>query len=445
MNTIKTYVAALAVLFAATACEKEGDKLILSGHEASELVATETNVVLSPDNKSSLVLSLVWNSSTLTVSDASVGIPAGFPVNTLQASASADFATVIETQKTVTSQAYTGADLNTLAKNLGLTPDVAAPLYFRIQSKLGANLDPLYSNTVSVSVKPYFIDMSMLYLLDKAKAVTLSTLYSPTSNGEYAGFMAATSWMNFYFREGDGTVWGNDGVSGTPFVLSNDASSMWNGWFPGNNGCYYVTMSTANKAWTATLLPKIAVGGDATAELDFSTSLKLWSGVVTTSANNAKITLSSAAKRYTVSTGTNDDAAIATNIYFAESQSGVLTLADAAGQINVPTAGTYTLKIDLTNPGQWTYTLTPGEDVPVEEDIPYLYLAGIDDAVTGPGWNFNVSIPRIESGKYAGVAFANSLWGFRMHTTAEWADYYTQGATEGTLVKKRKRQHRHTR
>jgi starch-binding outer membrane protein SusE/F len=434
MNTIKSYIAALAIVFAASACEKEGDKIILKGHGESELIATETDVVLTQADDASLMLSLVWTSNELTLSDESVGIPTGVPAVTLQASALSDFANAYEVQQTTASITYTGAELNTLAKNAGLTPGIASPLYFRIQSVLGSNLEPAYSNVATVNVTPYQIDMSLLYVIDKAQVETLSTLYSPNSDGQYAGFMAATSWLNFYFREGDGKIYGNDGVSGTAFKLSSDATTMWNGWFPGNNGCYYVTMSTGTTEWSATLLPEITVGGDVSATLAFSTSQKLWSGTLTTTTANANITLSSAAKKYNIATGTDDAAAIATTINFAESQSGVLVMADAAGNITVPTAGTYTLKIDLTNPTQWTYTLTPGEDIGGEEEIPFLYLAGIDDGVSG-GWNFNNTIAQLADGSYAGVVDANSLWGYKMYTTAAWADYYTKGTTDGSLVK----------
>jgi starch-binding outer membrane protein SusE/F len=434
MNTIKSYIAALAIVCTASACEKEGDKIILKGHGASELIATETDVVLTQTDDASLMLSLVWTSNELTLSDESVGIPTGVPAVTLQASALSDFANAYEVQQTTASITYTGAELNTLAKNAGLTPGVASPLYFRIQSVLGSNLEPAYSNVATVNVTPYQIDMSLLYVIDKAQVETLSTLYSPNSDGQYAGFMAATSWLNFYFREGDGKIYGNDGDSGTAFRLSN-ASNMWNAWFPGNNGCYYLNMSTITNEWSATLLPEITVGGDVSASLSFSTSQKLWSGTLTTTAANANITLSSAAKKYNIATGTDDAAAIATTINFAESQTGVLVMADVPGSITVPTAGTYTLKIDLTNPTQWTYTLTPGEDIGGEEEIPFLYLAGIDDEVTGPDWNFNQSIALLADGSYAGVVDANSKWGYKMYTTAAWADYYTKGTTDGSLVK----------
>ena len=50
----------------------------------------------------------------------------------LQASSSESFATVKEYSVTDLSKAFTGADLNSLAKDLGTTPGQSAPLYFRL-------------------------------------------------------------------------------------------------------------------------------------------------------------------------------------------------------------------------------------------------------------------------------------------------------------------------
>lgn len=434
MRTIKTYIAALSILFTVASCDKEGDKMIVSGLEGSELTATATDIVLSKDNKNTQVLSLVWDNSTLTVSDDSVSIPDGFPVMSLQISATTEFKTFIETPTTLPSQSYAGGELNALAKDAGLPVDVASPLYFRIASRLGSNLNPIYSNLVTVNVTPYFINMSLLYMLDNKQEATLATLYSPTSNGEYTGFVPATSWLGVYFAEGDGVIWGNDGVSGKAFDMSSDSKTMWNCWFPEPKGCYYVTMSTANQEWTATSLPSIAVGGAVEATLEFSSSLNIWSGTITTSSNNALITLSSVASKYNIASG--DLTATSTTLAFAESTSGVLTLADATGNITIPTAGTYTLKVNLSNPQSWTYTLTSGEEVIEEEEetIPYLYLAGIDDATTGPNWNFNKFITLGSNGIYSGVVYVNSLWGFKMYTAAAWDNYYTIGASDNSLL-----------
>jgi hypothetical protein len=436
MRTLKNYIALLSILLFALSCEKDGDKMIVSGLEASELTAAQTDVIITQDNGDAQVLALAWSTSALTVSDPSVEIPDGFPAIYLQASSTSDFKVINQSTESSASHSYTGSELNTLAKNAGLIAGQASPLYFRIKTLMGSNQDPIYGNTVSVSVTPFQIDMSNLIVQNKDKTSNLAILRSTNSDGEYAGFMPATSWMNFYFLEGDGTYWGNDGVSGTAFAISSDVATMWNGWFPGNNGCYYVTMSTNTKEWTATYLPSITVGGDVSSSLTFDVAKNIWSGKVITTTANAKITLSSAASKYTKATGTTDASAIATTINFAESQSGVLIFANAPGNITIPAAGTYTLKVDLSNNLQWVYTVTSGTETPTVEDIPYLYLAGLDDAITGPNWNFDRTLTKQYDGTYYATVYANSLWGYKMYTKADWSsDYYAYSGTEGTLVK----------
>ncbi len=434
MRTLRNYIALLTILLVAASCEKDDDKIIVSGHNASQLTTTASDVVLSGENNNSIVLSLVWDNSQLSLSNQSMSVPTGIPIVTLQSSATSNFAIVTESKTTANSQAFIGSELNTLAKNAGLKAGTAAPLYFRIKSLLGNNLEPVYSNASTVNVTPFQIDMSLLFVLNKDKTDTIANLYSATSNGEYGGFMAASAWMNLYFLEGDAKLWGNDGVSGTAFKTSSDAATLWNGWFPGNNGCYFVTLSTASSEWTATYLPEITVGGDVSATLTFSVAQKIWSGEITTTANNANITLSSAAKRYNILTGTTDASAVATPIGFVESQAGVLVKSDVAGNITVPTAGVYTLTLDLNNPTHLTYTLTAGAITPVEPEVPNLYLAGIDDGVSG-SWTFDNFIPKLADGTYAGVVYANSKYGYKMYTTAAWADFYSKDAADGTLVK----------
>ena len=77
-------------LTAFTACEKDGDLITLSGLEESELMATETDVVLSQETSAENVLSVSWNTSTLTVSDPNMSAP-NILVTTLQMSKTEDF------------------------------------------------------------------------------------------------------------------------------------------------------------------------------------------------------------------------------------------------------------------------------------------------------------------------------------------------------------------
>jgi hypothetical protein len=437
MKTIKLYITIFVAVLTVSSCEKEGDKLILSGHEAAELTASESSVVLSQENNDESVLSLSWSGSELNVSDDSMGVPSGVPGIRLQASASKNFESFVELEPDFSYYTFTGAKLNTLAKDAGLKPWVSSPLYFRIQSLLGENMSPKFSNVVSVDVTPYEIDMSRLFVLDKDQKDTLAVLHSPESDGEYKGFVAASAWLNCYFLEGDGTIWGNDSDPGTPFELSDDAISMWNCWFPGTGGHYYVTMSVNDLEWSATLLPEIVVTGDVPENdtLAFYKSFEQWAGLIDPSIENAQIFLHSDALFFNMSTG--DSQGTETTLYFAESESGNLTLSDSPATFTLPTAASHTLIMDFSNPTEWTYTFTEGNHLPQEEEvIPYLYLPGTLDGETGGDWGFDNYISQLNDSLYAGVVYVNSNWGFQMYTKPEWGvPYFTMGTTEGTLVK----------
>lgn len=435
MKTIQSYISVFLLLLAATACEKEGDKIFLSGQEPSELAASAADIILSTENSDLQVLNLSWASGQFSVSDETMGVSSGVPGITIEASASPDFLIVTELQPSDNGISLTGARLNTLAKNAGLMPGVKAPLYFRVKSLMGNNMEPEYSNVISVDVTPFVIDMSKLYLLNSAQNDTLAMIYSPEENGEYAGFVKASGWMEFYFQEGDGAIYGNNGVSGVPFELSEDTETMWNCWSPANGGYYYVTMSTTDMEWTATWLPKISVGGAVEDSLAFYKSQELWAGVIETTAADAQVTLSSDALLYNTSTGDADAGAIATTVSFAEGESGEIVLAEGGGSFIVPSAGTNTITLDLTGASGWTYTIEDGENLPQEEvSIPFLYLPGSNDGETGGDWTFDNFIPQLNDTLYGGFVDINSQWGFQMFTAPEWGvDYYTMGESEGLL------------
>lgn len=427
MKILNIFTRCLIAVFCLAACEKEGDTLYLSSLKPGELIATESQVELTQQAASRIVLSLAWTTDRPLASDTSLQAP-NLVATRLQVSASADFsAPVQETTETALSKAYTGADLNTVAKNLGAEPGRSTPLYFRLRWTTGNNMEPVYSQVVTVAVTPYAIDMSIGYMLDAKEADTGFTLYSPDSDGNYAGFMGATGWYNFFLKEGDGTLWGNDGVDGSPFLLSTDATH-WSCWFPGMGGCYYVQVLTGLKQWSALWIPALAVSGDLNGEMTFDRSNVKWTlPFQASAAETLTLQLAGTGKLYDYSTGTDDAAAKDRPVGFTGS-AGALAFGGEASSltVSVPEAGDYTLVVDLSRPQQWTVQAVSGKETPAEVH-PEIFLSGIDDLISG-SWNFDHTLALYDEDNlaYAGVAYAASEWGYSLFAEADnWEDKYT--------------------
>lgn len=353
----------LIALTAMVSCEESGDKIYLNGFKASDLIASASEVALSIDNSNVQVISFAWQNPTLLSSDETKPAASGTLITYLQASATEDFATVKEYSVTNLSKSFTGGDLNAAAKELGMTPDQQAPMYFRIKSQLGANLDAAYSNVCKVNVTPYSIDMSYINILSSDKTKTLTYLYSPSSDGIYTGYMTASSWMNYWGKENNGTTWGNSSTDGT-FVIDNTASA-WNFWFPGVSGIYYTVIDTQAKEWKATLLKSVQVNGE---DMTYDAPNYAWTKVITTTADNTPISIVATGAEYNQSTGTDDASAIAKTMNYTLNADGSMTDASAAGSVNIPTAGTYTVTVKVGENSQLAYTIVSGDNTTPEPE-----------------------------------------------------------------------------
>lgn len=446
MKTIKNAMIILSSLLLCMACEKDGDKVYLSPLEESKLMATDTEVVLTVETGSQVVFSLAWTKNTLRVSDASMSAP-DMQTTMVQVAADEDFSgKVVETIETSLSKAYIGTELNSLAKNLGAQPDVPTTLYFRLKASVANNMKPVYSNVVSVVLTSYTIDMSVGYVLNADKEDTGMVLYSKDSDGKYVGFMGVAAWYNYFLREGDGTVWGNDGDTGTPFLISSN-DNKWNFWFPGHSGCYYVDLNTTKKEWSALYIPTLNVSGDIEGEMTFDRSKARWT-MPFNAAKTGNITLKaiSNGRLYDYSTGTEGsdsdvNPGIETPVAFAQNGESLIFGASAGDiTVNVPAAGTCTLVIDLSNPTQWTAQVVSGSEEPAQVNE-YVYLPGIDNVINADKkWTFDNYLRLYDEDNlgYAGVANVGSDWGYQVAIEKDnWDDYYALGegdAYSGTLV-----------
>lgn len=351
----------LCALTALVSCDESGDKIYLDGFKASDLMASASDVKLSVDNSKDVVLSLAWQNPTLFSSDETKPAGSGVLKTYLQASASEDFASVKEYTVTDLSKAFTGADLNAAAKDLGLSPDVSSPLYFRIKSQMGANLDAAYSNVCQVKVTPYLIDMSYINILNEKKDQVLTKLYSPNSDGVYSGYMNASSWFHIWGKENDGTIWGNVGQDNHVYEMDN-TESAWNIWFPGQTGIYYTVLDTKAKELKPTYIKSMQLNGE---DMTYDAPNYAWTKVITTAADNTPISIVATGAEYSKDTGTEDAAAVVKTMNYTLAD-GKMTDAATAGSVNIAKAGTYTVTVKVGEHSQLEYTIVEGDQTTPE-------------------------------------------------------------------------------
>ena len=363
----------LCALTALVSCDESGDKIYLDGFKASDLMASASDVVLSVDNTKDIVLSMAWKNPNLLSSDETKPAGNGVLKTYLQASSSESFAKVKEYSVTDLSKAFTGADLNTLAKDLGTTPGQSAPLYFRIRSQMGNNLDAAYSNVCQVNVIPYIIHMDKMTIWNADKDKVLTYLYSPNEDGIYAGYMNASSWLNFWGKENDGTIWGNVGQDGHVYEMDN-TESAWNFWFPGQTGIYYTVLDTKAKEFKPTYIKAMQLNGE---DMTYDAPNYAWVKVITTSADNTPISIVADGAEYNKSTGDKGTPIAKTMNYTLAD--GKMTAAAAAGSVNIAKAGTYTITVKVGENSDLTYSIESGnQTAPEPEASNTLCMYGTD-------------------------------------------------------------------
>lgn len=442
-SNIITGLLLLTLTWMMIACDKDGDTIYISGSTDLVLGGNTDDIILSADALDALVLTVYWNDNGhLDTSSPLVDAPKNSVQNTIQLAASENFAqtTEIAMDAEVYEYQFSCKELNGLLSKLGFEAGVQAPLYIRVKGHLADNIDPTYSQTIKVNVTPYKVDTTVARYLNSNKEDTGWFLYSPANNQVYNGFIGAGAWANWFLNEGDGTIWGNDAVTGTAFVISS-ASGAWNFWYPGISGCYYTVVNIPKSEWTALLIESLSVSGDVTGEMVYDRKANQWTLPVNVSAGTLNITLSGTAKQYNVATGTDDAAAIATTVGFSGAADGLTFNNGSAGTgiaLTISAAGETALVLDLNNPKAWT--LATGEvSEPTEEPADILWTVGHNDGITG-GWNFDswLNLYNADNITYGGVLNINSLWGYKFYAEKDnwdnaWGMVEGGNAIEGEL------------
>lgn len=395
----------LCALTALVSCDESGDKIYLDGFKASDLMASASDVVLSVDNTKDIVLSMAWKNPSLLSSDETKPAGNGVLQTYLQASSSESFATVKEYSVTDLSKAFTGADLNSLAKDLGTTPGQSAPLYFRIKSLMGNNLDAAYSNVCQVNVTPYIIHMDKMTIWNANKDKVLTYLYSPNEDGIYAGYMNASSWFHIWGKENDGTIWGNVGQDGHVYEMDN-TESAWNIWFPGQTGIYYTVLDTKAKELKPTYIKSMQLNGE---DMTYDAPNYAWTKVITTTADNTPVSIVATGAEYSKATGTEDAAAVEKPLNYTLAD-GKMTDSENAGSVNIPTAGTYTITVKVGDKSDLTYSIVSGD-----QTTPKPTISNTIGMFSKDGCTLYATFTKVSEGVYTCTYDLSNLYDMRFY------------------------------
>ena len=160
-NFIKPIICLVAAAVMA-ACAKDGETIYVSNPDGGVTLGGGKDVVLDIDAPTELAATFYWNDITVSVSNPTVGVTDDFVTNNLQFSADESFTTVREMLMSNGARTvqYTHLEFNGIVTRAGLTPGVSQPLYVRMKSSFGDNVEPYYSNVISFNVTPYSVDMS---------------------------------------------------------------------------------------------------------------------------------------------------------------------------------------------------------------------------------------------------------------------------------------------
>ncbi len=318
-------------------CEKDEVRAVLKAGTAPTLQVSESNLVLNSTNATDTATTFSWDASDF-------GYQAAVKYILQIDKAGNDFAEPKEYVINGLQKKFTTAEFNQMAILLGLAPANENTLEVRLKADIGSGVEPVMSNAVSVKVTPYLVIINYLSLWvpggyqgwDPANAPKVS---SKKDNGVYEGYVYFNGASEFKFTsepDWNHTNYG-DGGNGT---LSTSGGNLT---VPGA-GYYKLNASTAAMTWSATKTDWGLVGSatgswDVDQNMVYDEATKTWSITMDLVQGEIKFRANDG---WDINLG-DDDAD--KNMEYGGSN------------IVIATAGNYMVTLDLSIPGNYTYTV----------------------------------------------------------------------------------------
>lgn len=288
MKQLTLYILALFFF----ACKKEGGLPAVTGMAPAVLHSSATEVSLRADDRKGLALQLIWDEAS---PESALPMAQSALKNKVEIAADASFAAIAKsTEQVAASLSYTHEQLNSLVLGMGFVPGEKKNIYVRIASRLGANVDWVYSNVVAVAVTPYepVQEAAYLYIANKDLTQFPWKLCSRKEDGFYDGFAKLDQWYNFYLTNEESAsapvIYGSYPLDGSQYILYSGAD-RWNCW-TSKGGYLYISADVNKMTWKETAVESLTVAGDfngwsATATpMQYDQSTKVWKATITTTA-----------------------------------------------------------------------------------------------------------------------------------------------------------------
>ncbi|MFT3738658.1 MAG: SusE domain-containing protein [Breznakibacter sp.] len=318
------------------------------------LTASANAVVLTEENSAAQALALSWQSVDYYM-DAPVTY--SLQMTTVADSATWASAQTVEVGDDVVTASLTGGQLNDIAKQLGMEPNLESGLVIRVRSYVDR---AAYSGTVVVKVTPYkvFSGYPALWVPGDYQGWDPSTAPRIVSMGDnqiYEGYIFIPAGGTMQFKLTAQAAWepmaygdGGDGVlieanySGGNFTVASE------GYYNLAANLADMTYSVTKTAWS--IIGDATPGGWGTdTPMAFDPVTQLWT--VTAEMSTGGSFKFRANNAWEIDFGIDGDG----KLTYADHP--VLGYTPGLGNLTVPESGNYTLTLDLRDPENYKYSL----------------------------------------------------------------------------------------
>ncbi|MBB6500301.1 SusE domain-containing protein [Pedobacter cryoconitis] len=341
---IKTMTYSLFLLLFMS-CKKDETKVVAGNGTAPVLTATQSTLVLDSTKKTQNAVTFNWTASSFGYS---AGVSYAIQIDLAGNSFKAPKEIAVNTALT---QAYTVSDLNDLVNQMGLTVGVAGKLEVRAVATISSTYAPAYSNVVPITVTPYqiVINYPSLYVPGSYQAAPNWTPATAAKISSVAGNQVYEGYVNFPDGSTDFKFTSTPDWAG--IIYGTSAAGTLSAGSGGNlhvDGAGYYLIKADTKALTYSLTKTVwSIIGDATGSWSTDTPMtydvtnKVWTVTMPLSVGALKFRANGA---YDINFGDNTPA------------NGKPVYGGA--NIPVTVAGNYKIVLNLSTPGNYTYSIS---------------------------------------------------------------------------------------